>query len=190
MKSDVVLAGVGGQGVLTVAALLAEAGHRDGLTVAQGELHGMSQRGGAVRATLRLADGPVAGDLVPRGGADVVIGLEPLEALRCLPWLAPGGTLLASTELKDELPGYPADVADRVASAGGVLVDALGLARSVQAPRSVNVVMVGAALPLLPLVPETVEACIRSLFAARSQKLVDRNLAALRAGLGVAANRP
>ncbi len=187
MRADVVLAGVGGQGVLTVASLLAEAGFREGLVVAQGELHGMSQRGGAVQTTVRLGDGPVAGDLVPLGTAGVVLGLEPLEALRCLPFLAPGGTLLTSTERKGDLAGYPADVIDRVAAAGGMLVDAKALARSVQAPRSSNVVMVGAALPLLPLAVVTMEGCIRDLFAARGPKVVDGNLAALRAGLGVAA---
>ena len=188
MKADVVLAGVGGQGVLTAAALLAEAGRREGLTVKQGEVHGMAQRGGAVQATLRLADGPVFGDLVPRGGADVVLGMEPLEAVRCLPFLATEGCLLTSSDPHDDLPGYP-DVETLLAEVRrlpwGIIVEAKALARSVKAPRAANVVMVGAAVPLLPLEAATVEGCIRDLFAPRGAKMVDRNLAALAAGLGV-----
>ena len=88
MKTDVVLAGVGGQGVLSVAAILAEAARREGLRVKQGEIHGMSQRGGAVFAGVRLSDGAIDSDLIPRGSADLLLGLEPLEALRYVEFLA------------------------------------------------------------------------------------------------------
>ena len=94
MKLDIVLAGVGGQGVLSMAALIARAGVATGLTAKQSEVHGMAQRGGAVQAHLRLADGPIDSDLIPRGAADMILSLEPVEALRYLPWLAPTGTLV------------------------------------------------------------------------------------------------
>ena len=133
MKHDLVLAGVGGQGVLSVAAILAEAARRSGLLVRQGEVHGMSQRGGAVQATLRLSDGPIDGDLVARGGADLVLGVEPVEALRYLDYLAPGGRLVTAADPYENVPDYPP--IEQVLAAvravpGAVLVEAGELARA------------------------------------------------------------
>ena len=107
MKLDVVLAGVGGQGVLTAAAILAEAGRRHGLTVKQGEVHGMSQRGGAVTANLRMADGPVGSDLIARGSAEMILSLEPVEALRWLPYLATDGVVVTSASPVRNISDYP-----------------------------------------------------------------------------------
>jgi indolepyruvate ferredoxin oxidoreductase beta subunit len=189
MKADVVLAGVGGQGVLTVAALLAEAAQRDGLDVRQGEVHGMAQRGGAVIATVRMADDPLRGTLVGRGSADVVIGMEPVEALRHLEYLAPSGRLLTAADPVRNVPDYP-DVADVLEAIrqipGAVVVDAAGLAASAGSRRAANVVMVGAASIFLPLRESTLEGCIGEAFAGRGERLVAANLAAFGAGRTVA----
>ena len=107
MKADVVLAGVGGQGVLSAAALLAEAARREGRVVKQTEVHGMAQRGGAVQAGLRLSSEPIAGDLIARGGADLILAMEPVEALRYLEYLAPGGWLVAAADPLRNIPDYP-----------------------------------------------------------------------------------
>ncbi|MDR2178643.1 MAG: 2-oxoacid:acceptor oxidoreductase family protein, partial [Treponema sp.] len=98
MKKDIILAGVGGQGVLSIAAIIAQAAVTEGLAVRQSEVHGMAQRGGAVLAHLRIADGPIAGDLVSRGGADLIISMEPLESLRYAEWLSPQGALVSAAE--------------------------------------------------------------------------------------------
>ena len=185
MKRDVVLAGVGGQGVLSVAAILAEAARREGLVVRQGEVHGMSQRGGVVQASLRLADGPIEGDLVARGGADLVLGVEPVEALRYLEYLAPGGRLVTAADPYENVPDYPPieEVLAAVrAVPGSVLVEAGALAREAGSGRVANVVMVGAASALLPLSAGVIEACLREGFAAKGERVVEANLRAFALG--------
>lgn len=185
MKADVVLAGVGGQGVLSVAAILAEAARREGLVVKQGEIHGMSQRGGAVQANLRLADGPIDADLIPGGGADLILGLEPVEALRYLDFLRPGGTLLTAADAFENIPDYPdpEDVYRMIASVeGSVLIEAGALAREAGSPRAANVVMAGAATIFLPLEPDTVLACIAEGFVSKGERIVEVNLRAFAAG--------
>ena len=191
MKHDLVLAGVGGQGVLSVAAILAEAARRHGLVVRQGEVHGMSQRGGAVQASLRLADAPIEGDLVPRGGADMVLGVEPVEALRYLDYLAPGGRLVTAADPYENVPDYPpveAVLAAVRAVPGAVLVEAGELARRAGSGRTANVVMVGAASAFLPIPAEVIEGCIVEGFAAKGERVVEANRRAF--ALGRAAVTP
>ena len=191
MKHDLVLAGVGGQGVLSVAAILAEAARRHGLVVRQGEVHGMSQRGGAVQASLRLADAPIDGDLVPRGGADMVLGVEPVEALRYLDYLAPGGRLVTAADPYENVPDYPpveAVLAAVRAVPGAVLVEAGELARRAGSGRTANVVMVGAASAFLPIPAEVIEGCIVEGFAAKGERVVEANRRAF--ALGRAAVTP
>lgn len=185
VRCDIVLTGLGGQGVVMAAIMLAEAALRDGLMVKQGELHGMSQRGGDVQATLRISDAPVAAGLVPMGGASLVLGLEPVEALRSVPYLSPGGTLVSSTTPVANIPDYPD--ADELLQAlrrlpDVVLVDAGALAREAGSGRAVNVVVLGAAAELLPLSAETLEGVIVDAFRPRGEKLVRINLRAFQAG--------
>jgi indolepyruvate ferredoxin oxidoreductase beta subunit len=180
-----VLAGVGGQGVLTVAALLAEAARRDGLEVRQGEVHGMAQRGGAVTATVRLADEPIHGTLVGRGSAHVVVGIEPVEALRHLEYLAPSGHLLAASDPVRNVPEYPDP--DEVLAAirrvpGSVIVPAIEIAATAGSRRSANVVMAGAVSVFLPVRQSTFEECITEAFAGKGGRVVDVNLTAFRGG--------
>jgi indolepyruvate ferredoxin oxidoreductase beta subunit len=185
MKYDLVLAGVGGQGVLSVAAIVAEAARRSGLVVRQGEVHGMSQRGGLVQATLRLADGPIEGDLVGRGGADLVLGVEPVEALRYLEYLAPGGRLVTATDPYENVPDYPP--LEQVLAAvravpGAMLVEAGELARRAGSGRTANVVMVGAASVFLPIPAAVIEACLVDGFAAKGERVVEANRRAFALG--------
>ena len=185
MKYDVLLAGVGGQGVLSIAAILAEAARREGLYLKQAEIHGMAQRGGAVQAGLRLADGPIGGDVIPRGGADLLLASEPVEALRYADRLAPGGTLVTASDPYRNIPDYPPleVVLERVrAIPGAILVDAVRLAREAGSARAANVVMVGAASTLLPIPSETLLACIEEGFAAKGDRVVAVNRRAFAAG--------
>lgn len=188
MKHDLVLAGVGGQGVLSVAAILAEAARRHGLLVRQGEVHGMSQRGGAVQASLRLSDAPIEGDLVARGGADMVLGVEPVEALRYLDYLSPDGRLVTAADPYENVPDYPpmeAVLAAVRAVPGAVLVEAGELARRAGSGRTANVVMVGAASRFLPIPAEVIEGCIVEGFSAKGERVVEANRRAFALGRAV-----
>jgi len=185
MKLDIVLAGVGGQGVLSMAALIARAGVATGLTAKQSEVHGMAQRGGAVQAHLRLADGPIDSDLIPRGAADMILSLEPVEALRYLPWLAPTGTLVTSASAFVNIPDYPPteEILRRVrALPRAVVIEAERLAEESGDLLAVNTVMVGAASTLLPLSLESLEAAVRQTFARKGERTLAANLAAFAAG--------
>ncbi len=189
-RLDAVLAGVGGQGVLSIGALIAGAAADAGLWVKQSEVHGMSQRGGAVEAYLRISDRPIKSDLIGRGEADLILSLEPVEALRHLEMLRPDGIVVTSTEPVENVPDYPelALVHDRVRSLpGSVLVDAGRLARAAGNAKAANVVLVGAAAAHLPVSPEDLEERIRRIFAAKGDQVIDANLKAFRAGLAEAA---
>jgi indolepyruvate ferredoxin oxidoreductase beta subunit len=185
MKMDIILAGVGGQGVLSIAAMIAEAAHSEGLKVRQSEVHGMAQRGGAVLAHLRISDTAIASDLVPKGSADLIISMEPIESLRYLDWLSPKGALVTAAEPFINIPDYP-ELDGIYASIKKILnahiVEAAGLAKEAGLARSVNVVIVGAASPFLPLKIETIENVIRKQFAAKEPSVTEANLKALTLG--------
>lgn len=185
MKCDIVLAGVGGQGVLSLAAAIAAAAMEEGLHVKQAEVHGMSQRGGAVTASLRLADREIASDLIPAGKAAMILSMEPLESLRYLAFLAPEGTLITSANPVRNITDYPnlEDLLRRIAALPhAIVVDAEKLAREAGSARATNMVIVGAAMHLLPLRPEAVEASVSRMFARKGEDVVAINLRALRAG--------
>jgi len=185
MKCDCILAGVGGQGVLSVAAVIARAAARAGYVVRQSEVHGMAQRGGAVLAHLRMASAYIAGDLVPKGGADMIISMEPLESLRYLSWLAPEGMLVTAAENFVNIPNYPdsATIERAVKSLPkAALVNAAELAKEAGLAKAVNMVMVGAASPFLPIPQETLENTIQEMFAAKDPKLAEANIKAFRLG--------
>ncbi len=190
MNYDIILAGVGGQGVLTMAAVIGRAAVAEGLSVRQSEVHGMAQRGGAVTAHLRLSDTPTASDLVPRGAADLILSLEPVEALRSIEYLSPRGALISSSNAMINVPDYPdeKDVLARVRAAAprSLLVDAEGLAREAGDFQACNSVMVGAASKALPLRVESLEAAVAACFARKGAAVVDVNRAAFRAGCAAA----
>src|SRR5512133_1645439 len=154
MKCDIIAAGVGGQGVLSVSAIIAASALRAGLHAVQSEVHGMSQRGGAVVAHLRISDQPIHSATVGLGRADLVISMEPLESLRYLEYLAPNGTIISSIEPVKNFDGYPdvETILDEVRRIpGSLLIDATKLAREAGNPKAANVIMVGAASHHLPI---------------------------------------
>ncbi len=152
MEKNIILAGVGGQGILSIAFVIDHAAMDAGYEFKQAEVHGMAQRGGAVQSNLRYADGPIWSDLIPVGKVDLVLSVEPLEALRYLHYLRPGGWVVSSTTPFVNIPNYPeADaLLDRLAAIDRVvLVDTAHFARAAGNRRAQNMVMVGAAAPLL-----------------------------------------
>lgn len=189
MKYDVILAGVGGQGVLSLAAIIASAAMEEGLAVKQSEVHGMAQRGGAVQSHLRLASEPIASDLVPKGRAAMILALEPLESLRYLDFLAPDGVLVTATDPVANIPDYPEMpvlLAQIRRLPRAVLVDAASLARREGNPAGVNVVIVGAASLWLPVQETTLQSKIERRFASLGEAVVAANLRLFAAGREVA----
>jgi indolepyruvate ferredoxin oxidoreductase beta subunit len=185
MKFDIVLAGVGGQGVLSLSAIIASGAMKEGLYVKQSEVHGMAQRGGAVLANLRLSDKPVASDLIPKGSAALILSMEPLESLRYLSYLRPDGTLITSTTPVVNIPDYPdleALLGKIRTIPGAILVDSDKLAKTAGSARASNMVIVGAASHILPVKVETMEHYIESMFKRKGEQVVEANLKAFRAG--------
>jgi indolepyruvate ferredoxin oxidoreductase beta subunit len=185
MQINIILAGVGGQGILTIAAVIDLAALQSGLIVRQAEVHGMSQRGGAVQSHLRIADQEIYSDLIAEGTAHLILSVEPLEALRYLPFLASEGRIVTSTDLFINMEGYPAMEqihAELHRTKRPVLVNAADLARKAGSLRTSNMVMLGAAAPFTGLAPQELEASIEKLFAAKGDEIVAMNIRAFRIG--------
>ncbi|MEJ5303771.1 MAG: indolepyruvate oxidoreductase subunit beta [Bacteroidales bacterium] len=185
MKNDIILAGVGGQGILSIAAIIGTAAVSRGLYVKQSEVHGMSQRGGDVQSHLRLSSRPIASDLIPTGAADMIISVEPLEALRYLPWLKKEGWIITNTKPFVNIPNYPPleEVLATIASKPHhVMIDADEIATEIGSARSANMVILGASTICLDLPFEELEQAIRSVFGKKGEEIVHTNLSALRAG--------
>jgi indolepyruvate ferredoxin oxidoreductase, beta subunit len=185
MQINIILAGVGGQGILTIAAVIDQAALQSGLIVRQAEVHGMSQRGGAVQSHLRIADQEIYSDLIAEGTANLILSVEPLEALRYLPFLASEGRIVTSTDLFVNMEGYPAMEhihAELHRTNRPVLVSAAELARKAGNPRTSNMVMLGAASPFTGLEAQELEASIEKIFAAKGDEIVAMNIRAFRTG--------
>lgn len=189
MKKDIILAGVGGQGILSIATIIGDAALNQDLFLKQAEVHGMSQRGGDVQSNLRLSSNPIASDLIPLRGADLIISLEPMEALRYLPFLAEDGWIVTNSEPFVNIPNYPeidAVMAELKKEKNLVLLNVDQIAKECGNPRAANMVLLGAASPYLGMEAEKIEAGIARIFGRKGQEVVDSNIEALRAGRAVA----
>jgi indolepyruvate ferredoxin oxidoreductase beta subunit len=189
MKKDIILAGVGGQGVLSIATIIAKAAVSQGFSVRQSEVHGMAQRGGAVLAHLRISDGKIYSDLVPRGGADLIISMEPVESLRYVPWLSPSGAVVTASEAFVNIPNYP-DLEAIYAAIRRLplarIVETQALAKQAGLARAVNMVLVGAASHFLPIPAKEMEGTICEIFASKEAAVVESNVVAFRLGRAAA----
>jgi len=185
MNFDLVIAGVGGQGVLTIAAVLDRSAHEAGLFIKQSEVHGMAQRGGAVSAFVRISDQPIASDLIARGSAGLLISVEPLEALRYTQLLKPDGWIVSDITPMLNVTDYPAmpDVYKVLFSAPRlVALDATRLAQKAGTLKAQNMAVLGAAAMHLPLPTELIEQQITALFERKGERIVSANLHAFRKG--------
>lgn len=191
MKKDIILCGVGGQGILSIATIIGEAATKAGLHLKQAEVHGMSQRGGDVQSNLRLSTDPIYSDLIPMGGTDVVISMEPMESLRYLPYLSKSGTIVTSSKPFINIPNYPDEAAlnaELDALPSVVKLDIESIAKDAGNARGANMVLLGMAAPFIEIVTvEQLRDAIAVVFARKGEKVVECNLKAF--DMGVAASQ-
>ena len=178
MKTDIILCGVGGQGILSIATIIGEAALNENLYIKQAEVHGMSQRGGDVQSNLRISSDPIHSDLIGKGQADVIISMEPMEALRYLPFLNENGWIITSSTPFVNIPNYPdmEVIKADLAKVKNVIVIDNGV------PRSANVILLGAAQKALGIEYDKLEAAIRRVFGRKGEAIVDANIKALAIG--------
>ncbi len=185
MKTDIILCGVGGQGILSIATIIGEAAMNESLYIKQAEVHGMSQRGGDVQSNLRISSEPIASDLIARGSADVIISMEPMEALRYLPFLKKEGWIITSATPFKNIPNYP-DMevinGDLAKLPNVISIDIEQMAKDNGVPRSANVILLGAAQKALGIEYEKLEEAIRRVFARKGDAIVEANIKALAIG--------
>ncbi len=185
MKADIILAGVGGQGILTIAASIGMAAVKNNLYLKQAEVHGMSQRGGDVQSHLRISSTPIYSDLISKGSADIILSVEPMEALRYLPYLKKGGYVITNTVPFVNIPNYPEldNVLEKINQLEHkVALDADNIAKDAGSARASNIVMLGAAIPFIGLSFEQVEEGVKILFGKKGEDIVNLNLKALKMG--------
>ena len=184
-KYDIILSGVGGQGVLSVAAVISIAAMKDGYTLRQSEVHGMAQRGGAVLAHMRISKSTIASDLIPKGSADVVLSMEPMESLRYVDFLKPEGRLISAAAPYENIPNYPdlKEIHNKINNLKySKIIDAKVLAKEAGTMKSVNMVMVGALSAELDIKKESIVEAIKNIFASKGEKIITANLKALDLG--------
>ena len=189
MKKDIILAGVGGQGILSIATVIGEAALKENLKIKQAEVHGMSQRGGDVQSNLRISTDEIASDLIPKGCADIIISLEPMEALRYVPYLAKDGWIVTNTASFVNIPNYPdaqAVLKELESLKNVIAIDVDDIAKKAGNPRGANIVLLGACAHLLGIEPVKFEDGIRRIFARKGDAVVEGNLVAFRAGAAAA----
>ena len=187
MKKDIILAGVGGQGILTIATIIGNAAAAEGINLKQAEVHGMSQRGGDVQSNLRLSTEPIYSDLIRQGAADLIISMEPMEALRYVSHLRPEGSVVTSSAPFKNIPNYPDEgaVADELAALPDVTsLDIEKMAADGGVAKSANVLLLGMAASKIEILsPEQLRSAIERVFASKGNKVVEDNLLAFDLGL-------
>ena len=184
MKKDIILAGVGGQGILSIASCIGIAAVEENLYLKQAEVHGMSQRGGDVQSHLRLSSNEIASDLIPEGKADMIISVEPMEALRYLPMLSKNGVIITASEPFINIDNYPEveKVYEELKKHNAIIVDADTIAKECGNIRAANMVIFGSAVPSLEIDMQTIENSIRKQFGSKGEEVVELNLKAVKAG--------
>jgi indolepyruvate ferredoxin oxidoreductase beta subunit len=185
MKNDIILCGVGGQGIISIASAIGLAALENNLFLKQSEVHGMSQRGGDVQSHLRISDRNVFSDIIPHGSADLILSVEPMEALRYLPWLSEDGWIVTNSNPFVNIPDYPPveDILSEIRKIkNNIIIDADGIARVAGFPRAGNIVILGAASSHIDLPFSSLENAIRKLFGRKGDEIVEGNLKALETG--------
>ena len=185
MKMDLIISGVGGQGILSISTIIGEAAVKKGLFLKQAEVHGMSQRGGEVQSHLRISDKPIFSDLLQKGKANMILSVEPMESLRYLPFLNPEGWIITNSKPFVNIPNYPeieTILAEVKKQPRNIVIDANQIATELGSSLMMNMVMLGAAAEFMPFEFAELEDAIRAVFTAKGENVVEMNLKALAAG--------
>ena len=185
MKTNIILSGVGGQGILTIAAVLDTAALDQNMYVKQAEVHGMSQRGGAVQSHVRISESKIYSDLIPLGKADLIISVEPMELLRYLPYLKPNGWMVTDSEPFINNKNYPEkdNLFNEIEShPNNIIVEATKIAKEIGNSKAANMVLLGAASSLIPLSEDSLLKAIKTLFQRKSERIINLNIEAFNAG--------
>ena len=189
MKTNIILSGVGGQGILTIAAVLDTAALHQNLYVKQSEVHGMSQRGGAVESHVRISDNEIFSDLIPKGTADLILSVEPMELLRYIPYLKKNGWLITDSHPFINISDYPEkkELYEKIKSySNHIIINATDIAKKIGNSKAANMVLLGAATALIPLTEENLLVAIKNLFQHKSGRIINLNLEAFKAGKKIA----
>jgi indolepyruvate ferredoxin oxidoreductase beta subunit len=188
MKKDIIISGVGGQGILSISAIIGMAALESGLNLKQSEVHGMSQRGGDVQANLRISSDTIYSDLISHKRADLILSVEPMEALRYIPYLSPDGWIVTNITPYKNIPDYPDEESlfrELEKYKNHVLVNADKIAKECGTARAGNIVMLGAAAPFLDIKYEMLEYGIKKIFGRKGKDIVNINLKAFKAGVEI-----
>ena len=185
MKNDIIISGVGGQGILSIAGIIGLAAVENNLYLKQSEVHGMSQRGGDVQSHFRISDKPIASDLVSFGKADLIISVEPMEALRYLPWLSSNGRIVTNSVPMINIPAYPEVdkiIEELKKNSNNIILDADAIAKEAGSVKASNIVILGAASPYINIPFASIENAVKTFFGKKGEEIISVNLKALNAG--------
>lgn len=191
MKSNIIIAGVGGQGILSIAAVLDTAALASNLNIKQSEVHGMSQRGGAVQSHVRISDTEIYSDLIPLGTADIIISVEPMELLRYLPYLKKDGYLISDINPFKNISNYPEmeELYTEIQTLpNNLLIDAKKIAKDIGNSKATNMVLLGAASTIIALSEASLKQAIHTLFQRKGEHIVTKNIEAFNKGIEIATN--
>lgn len=189
MKTNIIISGVGGQGILTIAAVLDLAALDQDLYVKQSEVHGMSQRGGAVQSHVRISDTEIYSDLIPQEKADLILSVEPMELLRYIPFLKKEGWLITDSNTFINISNYPdkKDLYKKIKShPNNIILNATDVAKKLGNSKAANMVLLGAASSLIPLSEESMLGAVRKLFQKKSERIINLNIKAFQTGKKIA----
>lgn len=185
MNTNIILSGVGGQGILTIAAVLDTAALSQDLYIKQSEVHGMSQRGGAVQSHVRISDSEIYSDLIPFGKADIILSVEPMELLRYIPYLKKDGWLVTDSNTFVNITNYPEkhDLYKQIKShSNHIILNATEEAKKLGNSKAANMILLGATSSLFPLSEESILDAIKKLFSHKSEKIIKLNIEAFETG--------
>ncbi|MCQ2959206.1 MAG: indolepyruvate oxidoreductase subunit beta [Bacteroidales bacterium] len=186
MIKNIILSGVGGQGILTIASIIDLAAMHSGLNVKQAEVHGMSQRGGDVQSNLRISDEEIYSDLIPKGKADIILSMEPLEALRYISYLQKDGIIITASAPLKNIPNYPDEnkILETIKNSGFkyIIIDSEEIAKNLN-ERALNVVIAGAVAPIIGIDSQVMKESVKELFASKGEDVVAMNIKAFETGV-------
>jgi len=183
MKSDILIVGVGGQGIILTSDIISKAALKDGFNVKKAETHGMAQRGGSVITHVRISNSDIYSPLIPKGKVDVLIGFEPMEALRYMGYInrKNENSIMIVNRNPIEIENYP-DINEIISEIkrhrNSIILNALELANKAGNVLTQNIVMLGAASRYLPIDRDTLKETIKE----NVKRAINENLKAFELG--------